>query len=232
MEVGYTYSVDKECPICGEKTKVTKVRSRLIKLKQDFDFCNHYKDFNPYYYSVWVCSHCGYAADEAHFSMLAQRDKDKVAEFLGKKEVKLQFKEERSRNDAIAAFKLGLFFADMIEAKPSYLAGLYLKLAWLYREAEEEGQEKELLARALEYYDKSLTTERYPIGSMTDNAVMYLIGALHYKTGDLEKATQYLSRIVGSEKARLEPNIYNRARDLWQDIRQEKEKAEALAKAQ
>lgn len=232
MEIGYTYVVDKECPVCAKKTKVTKVRSRLIKISQDYDFCTYYKDFNPYYYSIWVCSHCGYAADEPHFEKVQEKNKEKIAQFLSKKEVKIQFHEQRSRNDAIAAFKLGIFFADMIEEKPSYMAGLYLKLAWLYREAESEDQEKELLVRALEHYDKSLTTERYPIGAMTDNAVMYLIGALSYKTGNVEKATQYLSRIVGSERARLETGIYNKARDLWQDIRQEKEKAEALAKAQ
>ena len=112
------------------------------------------------------------------------------------------------------------------------MAGLYLKLAWLYREAEETEKEKEVLVRALDCYDKSLSTERYPIGPMTDNAVMYLIGALSYKTGNLEQATQYLSRIVGSENARREPNIYNKARDLWQDIRKEKEETEMEKKAQ
>ena len=48
MEVGNTYVVQKICPVCGQKAPVTKVRSRLITLKTDSDFCVHYKDFNPY----------------------------------------------------------------------------------------------------------------------------------------------------------------------------------------
>lgn len=231
MAVGFTFTVEKECPVCSEKTKVTRTRSRLIKVSQDYDFCVRYKDFNPYYYSIWVCSHCGYAADEAYFERINEINKEKIAAFLKQKEVKMEYKEERTRDEAIAAYKLAIFFADLVNSKPNRMAGLYLKLAWLYREAGDEAKENEILPRALEYYDKSLTTERYPIGNMTDNAVMYLIGALHYKTGNIEQATQYLSRVVGNENVRdLEPNIFIRARDLWQDIRKERDLAKAAAK--
>ena len=38
----YTYTVEKTCPICGEKTHVTKMKARLITLSTDEDFCVHY----------------------------------------------------------------------------------------------------------------------------------------------------------------------------------------------
>lgn len=230
MAVGFTFSVEKECPICEKKMQVTKTRSRMIKISQDADFCMHYQDFNPYYYTIWVCPHCGYAADEAHFAMIASKDKEKIAAFLKEKEVRIAYKETRTWSEAIAAYKLAIFYAELTEAKASYLAGMYLKLAWLYREAKDQEHEQDLLQRALRYYDQSLTTERYPIGAMTDTAIMYLIGALNYMTGNFEQATQYLSRVVGNDRARLEPNIYNMARDLWQDIRKEREDAKEQEK--
>ena len=64
MAEGFTFVVEKECPICGEKTRVTKTRSRVIVEKKDVDLCTHYKDFNPYLYTIWVCEHCGYAGPE------------------------------------------------------------------------------------------------------------------------------------------------------------------------
>lgn len=235
MSVGFTYSVDRQCPICGEKIQVTKTRSRMIKIKQDSDFCVHYKEFNPYYYDIWVCSHCGYASDEKHFDTLREKEKVKIAEFLKNRKVKIAYKEIRTRPEAISAFKLALYYADLIGAPESRKAALYLKLGWLYREgaeeAEEKGQEEEaaafrekeqeVLVRALEGYDKALTTERFPIGSMTDTAATYLIGELYRRTGNTEKAIQYLSRVIGDKRARNETVIYNLARDLWQDMRSE-----------
>lgn len=230
MAVGFTYSVEKECPICGEKFQLTKTRSRLIKIKQDSDFCIHYKDFNPYYYDIWVCSHCGYASDEKHFDTLREKEKEKIAEFLKARKVKIEYKEVRTRVDAINAYKLALYFADLIGAPESRKAGLYLKLGWLYRESGEEdndaseeakAKEQEVLIRSLEAYDKALTTERFPIGSMTDTAATYLIGELYRRTGNTEKAIQYLSRVIGDKRSRMEPHIYNLARDLWQDMRSE-----------
>ena len=51
----YTYTVEKTCPICGEKTHVTKLKARLITLETDEDFCVHYQGVNPYRYRVWMC---------------------------------------------------------------------------------------------------------------------------------------------------------------------------------
>lgn len=223
MAVGFTYSVERDCPICGEKMQVTKTRSRLIKVKQDSDFCVHYKDFNPYYYDIWVCSNCGYASDEKHFNTLREKEKVKISEFLKDRKVKIQYSEVRTREEAVNAFKLAIYFADLIEAPSSRMAGLYLKLSWLYRESGEEEKEQEVLKRALEAYDKALTTERFPIGSMTDTMVTYLIGELYRRTGNKEKAVQYLSRVIGDQRSRMEPAIYNLARDLWQDMRKEEE---------
>ena len=70
--------------------------------------------------------------------------------------------------------------------------------------------------------------EHYPQGAMTDNMVIYLIGAIYYRLGETEKATQYLSRIIGDQNLRvMDPKIYDHARDLWQEIREKKDAAGA-----
>ena len=38
MAEGFTFVVEKPCPICGEMTHVTKTRSRIIAEKKDVDF--------------------------------------------------------------------------------------------------------------------------------------------------------------------------------------------------
>ena len=115
---------------------------------------------------------------------------------------------------------------------PGHIAGLYLKMAWLFRESGDKQKENSALEQAANYYDKSLSTERYPLGTLTDVAVMYLIGAIQNRLGNVETATQYLSRIVSDREARTERSIFTKARDLWQDIRERKEREKAAQAAE
>ena len=58
------YQVEKTCPICEKAFTVTKTRGQMIPVKTDTDFCTHYNDLNPYYYAIWLCPHCGFAAQD------------------------------------------------------------------------------------------------------------------------------------------------------------------------
>lgn len=227
----YTFTVEKKCPVCGETTRVVKVKSKLLAERTDEDFCVHYKDFNPYFYKIWFCEHCGFAADEKTFlGSIPLTHKRKIQEFLNSRKLGLKFVEERQVPDAVASFKLAIFYAELTGQSLAKRAGLYLELGWIYRASEEKEREGEMLERAISLYDRSLMTERYPINGLSDNTVIYLIGALYYRLHDFEKSTQYLSRIIGDQRIRDEDIVlYKRARDLWQRVREEK-KEEALQK--
>ncbi len=218
----FTFLIHKPCPICGETSRIVKTKSRLLAEKTDEDFCVHYKGFNPYFYRIWFCEHCGFAADEKHFlSVLPARKKQKIQEFLGKRHLGMEFTEVRGVPEAVASYKMAIFFEELIEGTYNTRAGLYLSLAWVYRDSGEKEKEMEAMQNAADFYDKSLMKERYPIGNMTDNMVIYLVGAIYFRMGDLDKATQYLSRIIGDQKARnMDAQLYKRARDLWQDVRE------------
>lgn len=219
----YTFTVEKKCPVCGETTRVVKVKSKLLAERTDEDFCVHYKDFNPYFYKIWFCEHCGFAADEKTFlGSIPLMHKRKIQEFLNSRKLGLKFVEERQVPDAVASFKLAIFYAELTGQSLAKRAGLYLELGWIYRASEEKEREDEMLERAISLYDRSLMTERYPINGLSDNTVIYLIGAIYYRLHDFEKSTQYLSRIIGDQRIRDEDIVlYKRARDLWQRVREE-----------
>ena len=223
----YTFVVEKKCPICGKMTRVSKTKARLITLSTDEDMCVHYKDFNPYYYKVWFCEHCGFAAEEKVFvGNMPAKHKEKIAEFLSRRKMALEFVEERGKAEAVASFKLGIFYAEMLEASFNRRAGLYLMLAWIFRDAGERENEMEMLGRAAELYDRSLTTEEYPQNGMSEGLCMFLIGAIYYRKGDIEKSTQYLSRIIGDQSLRTsDSKLYDRARNLWEDVRAAKKES-------
>lgn len=183
----------------------------------------HYKGFNPYFYKIWFCEHCGFAADEKTFlGTMPSLHKKKIQEFLAQRKLGMQFVEERGIPDAVASFKLAIFYAEMTDQPLARRAGLYLELAWIYRADGEQDKENEMMQRAADLYDTSLMTERYPINGLSDNTVVYLIGAIYFRMQDYEKSTQYLSRIIGDQSIRDNDNrLYKRARDLWQTIRED-----------
>ncbi len=225
-----TYSVEKECPVCHIKFNVTRTRGRQILVKQDSDFCSHFQDINPYYYSIWVCSHCGYAAPDSGFENLSAAAQDKIAKFLSSRTVNVNYSGIRTREQAIATYKLAIFFAELIAAPESKLADLYLKLSWLYREGENAQEEKSAQTIACDHYEQALFRERLPIGKLSEAAVSYLIGELARRTGQTEKALLYLGKVVGNPTAKLEPRVYSMARDAWHEARNDRDRQKEEAK--
>ena len=228
----FTFTVEKPCPVCGESTRVVKTKSKLIVDSTDEDFCVHYKNFNPYLYKIWFCENCGYAADEKTFlGSMSVIHKRKLKEFLDSRKLNMQFVEERGVPDAVAAYKLAVFFAEMTDQSLAKQAGLYLGLAWIYRYSGEQEKELEMMHKAAEMYDLSLMKERYPQNGMSDDTVLYLIGAIYYRLKDYEKSTQYLSRLIGDQSLRdRDIQLYKRSRDLWQNVREDQGEAEKEGK--
>ncbi len=231
----FTFVVEKPCPVCGQNTRIVKVKSRLMIQRTDDDYCCHYRDFNPYFYTILACEHCGYAADEKHFlTVLPDRHRATLAKFLKERRVSFIFSPERNLPDAVASYQLAIYCAEAVNAPLSRLAGLTLRMSWIYRLMEMKDEEMEWAKKAIDLYERSLMTERYPIESLTDNMVMYLLATLFNRVGNREQCASYLSRLINDKELKMVDNkLYYDARKLWQDIRMdnaEEEKAAATGK--
>ena len=226
-ELGFTYIVDKKCPLCDKMTRVTKYRSRLMSLGSDIDMCTHYQDFNPYHYTVWICENCGYAGDENHFTKgLNARAKQKIQDFLNNRKVAFTYNQDRSLPEAVASYKLAIYYAEMTDDSLAHIAGLYLKLAWVFRIAGDPYHEEPMLRKAAEVYDRSLMTEDYPVGPLTDTMCEYLVGAIYFRLNDFETSTKYISRLVSDRNLQtMDRKLYDMARNLWQDLKEARDKA-------
>ena len=225
----YTYTVEKPCPVCGEKTHATKLKARLITLGTDEDFCVHYEGVCPYRYRIWLCEHCGFAADEKQFTEepLSARDKAKIQELLEGRKINLPYTEERTVEDAIRAYKLAIYFVERVGWPLQKKAGYCMGMAWVYRDTEEHEKEAEMLRCAAELYEKSVMTEHYPIHGMSDSMALYIAGAAYYRMGDYEKATQMLSQIMSDQEVRKnDVKLFERTQNLWLDLREKKVEAE------
>ena len=222
----YTLVLEKNCPVCGRITKVTSTKTRLIAEMSDADLCVHYKDFNPYLYGVYVCENCGYAASQTRFlERMPERVRKAISSFLEKNDFKTPFVEERDKDEALTLFEMAIRFNEMFERSPGRQALLYQKMAWICRIEDDEILEREYMKKSAQLFEESITSERYPIEKVSDSVATYLIGIDYYMLGDIEKATKYLGQIITSNSIRSSaPRLYERARDIWQDIRSAKKK--------
>ena len=226
------YVVEKECPLCGGVFSTTRVRNSLQMIKQDTDFCTYYKEVNPYYYTIWLCSHCGYAAQDTYFcEALPTAAAEKLRGFLKERHVQIDLGGLRSLEQAITSYKLAIFYAEMVMTLSSRLAGLCMKLAWLYRESNQVAEERVALTKALEYYEKASLKERLPIGGLTELSLQFLRGELFRRTGNLEEACIYLGRLVSNPRARSEKRIFELARQCWFLAKEEKQTEEGSLSA-
>ena len=221
------YQVEKTCPICEQNFKLTKTRGQIAAESTDTDFCTHFKELNPYYYTIWVCPNCGFAAHEERFFTLLEGARQNLKTFLTGREVKLDLSGPRSWEQAVTSYKLAIYYAGMVGLPASHIASLELRLAWLYREKAMVAEEMAVLDRAVKNYEAAFMREQTPIGTLTEVTLSYIIGELLRRVGRYDEALSYLGRVVGNPQAKNEKRILEMAREAWQASRDAKKAAEA-----
>lgn len=221
MEKKLIYETDKECPLCSNSFKVIRTRVGIKLISMDTDFRMKYEGVDPYLYIVWACPHCGYAAPDTCFAPLTDGEKAILHKALQGKQIGVNLQGERTVNQALTSYKLAVYFGELRKIPRSQMGGLYLKMAWLYRDKENKDTEQVCLLNAVEHYIEAYSTERFPIGKITENTLKYLIANLLDRVGRYEEAAQWLSKVV-NQRSYGEAKILEMARDLWQEIKEKR----------
>lgn len=198
----YLYDKEVTCPVCGFNFKVKAVKTSGYRaLKKDSDFFTRYSLVNPYYYDVWLCNSCGYAAMKVDFERIKESQKQQVLEKITKKWHGKDYPEEYDINIAIERYKLALLNYVVTEAKASKKSFCCLKIAWMYRLLEDSENELLFLNQALEGLTYAYMNEDFPLNGMDKFSTMYLLGELNRRVGKIEEANQWFSKLITSPSA-------------------------------
>lgn len=201
-ELDCLYDKKVTCPVCNSSFTVKAVKTSSYKMKgKDSDFFIRYELINPYFYDVWICNSCGYAAMKADFEKIKSFQKELVETNITPKWRGRDYKTPYDINTAIERYKLSLLNYYYIEAYSSKKAMNCLKLAWLYRLLNDTKNEQTYLTEALNGFNDAYINENFPIYGMDKFTIMYLIGELYRRTGDNENALLWLGRVITSPVA-------------------------------
>ncbi|MCO1600576.1 DUF2225 domain-containing protein [Desulfosporosinus nitroreducens] len=212
------------CIFCGSPFISQRVRSRFaVPYRTDSDFCPHFREgnYNPHYYFVNVCPECGFAFSEEFSEQFPLGSKELINSRITKHWKKRDFGEERDLQQALESYKLAILAGTLKKEKNAVLAGLCLRLAWLYRTEDNTEQEMRFLVLALKAYEESFVHSDFADTSMSEIRVLFMIGELSRRLEQYKKAVSYFSKIIQHKNADGEPKIVNLAREQWREAAEE-----------
>lgn len=207
-----------DCPVCKNAFTTKRIRtSAQIVVKRDEDFCTYYKEENPYFYGVWVCPFCGYAATEGKFEKIRTDDILRIREKITSMWLQRDFGGQRTLDQAIEIHKLAIYEGNILGFEESYLATLSLRLAWFYRYKENKQLEERFLKHALEKYSYAFSNENFPIAGMSSPVLSYLIGVLNKRFENHKDAIKWFQQTIKDPEGYKVRHIITKARNAWQD---------------
>lgn len=230
MTVPPFYGKEIQCIYCKKIFPTLKVRSKFIKVGHtDSDFRPIYSDpnINALYYNVYVCEHCGFSFTEEFSNYFAPGTREEIQKQITEKWVPHHFNGERTIFQALQTYKLGLICGAIKKEKFVSLAGLALRIGWLYRSLNNEEQERRFITLARNYYLDSFSTDDYSGTKMSGTRVIYMIAELSRRISDIETATRFFSKVIEQQHISGEAKLIEMAKEQWQLVREERAKLRA-----
>jgi uncharacterized protein len=211
------------CPICDNKFTTKRIRSRFIKvISYDTDLCPIYQEveqLNPILYHVQICPACGYSYSEDFSPYFPTNGKDIIIDKVSTNWTPQSFSEQRTIPDAIKTYKLAVYCATLKKEKHIILAGMYLRLAWLYRILLNDEQEQRFMKLAIGEYTESYSVGDFQNTQVSELKISYLLGELYRRTNQTEYSVKYFSKVIEKQKISTEPRLVEMAKERWNEIR-------------
>ncbi|KMJ58831.1 hypothetical protein AB685_07050 [Bacillus sp. LL01] len=217
------YRRDISCENCKHAYSTLKIKSRFIRpLTHDTDFCStyHSEESNPLLYYVSVCPQCGYAVTDEFSPEFTAESLQAIRTKIQKHWQYKDYGQIRSVKTAINAYKLGIYSGIIKKEAAIVMAGLYLRLAWIYRTIEKNTtQEQRFLKLAVEQFELSYSTGDFEEKDMSEIKLLYLIGDLHSRLNHNRQTIQYFQLVIQHQDKEKEKRLVEKARDRWYEIR-------------
>jgi uncharacterized protein len=222
------YDRNIQCLVCNKNYTTKKIRSRFVRaVKHDTDFCSYYQpeENNPLLYYVHVCPHCGFSASEEFTSYFPPQTLEQIKEKICSQWSGMNYCGIRSVRDAISTYKLAIYSATLKKERHIAIAGLHMRLAWLYRTIGNQEEELRFLRLACKEYMESYISEDYEDTHLSEIRLLYIIGELNRRIGNEKQAVLYFSNVIQKQNETIEKRIVEMAKDRWFEIREQRKTA-------
>ncbi len=216
----YAYSVDVQCPVCGDHFQASKLfESKLKQLNHDTELRTRFEDIEPIHYKAWVCPGCLYANFMNRFSGLSASQRSSLQQTItSRKDILAGLPKPGGNTErAINDYRLVIECLTQIKAPANVTASAWLNLAWLYDDAGDVEAATAARQNSLAAYEQFYFQERSLTPSMEFQA-LYIIGELNKRLGNIRKAHEYFLKVL-HYKGHNMAMLTELARDSLQELK-------------
>jgi hypothetical protein len=216
----YSYSVDVQCPVCGNNFKANKLfESKLTQLSRDPELRTHFQNIEPIHFKVWVCPDCLYANFLNRWSDLSACQRSTLKRSVEKRKSDLAGLSEPDGDAerAINNYRLAIECLTQIKAGSNMIASAWLNLAWLYDDRDDADLATTARKNSLEAYEEFYFEER-SLAPALEFQALYIIGELNKRLGNIKKAHEYFLKVVHFNGYSM-PILTELARDELQELK-------------
>ncbi|MCR4435668.1 MAG: DUF2225 domain-containing protein [Clostridiales bacterium] len=216
----YIFSKQVRCPVCNKNFNVKMPKNSKLKLDRvDYDFRKRYVDFEPLWYSIWVCPECYYSNFIADYEKIPFKSIKPLREKTGelKDKISVEFTEPRNIDQVFTAYYLSIFCANIYNAAPQKMGKLWIQLSWLYKDVNDEEMFKKTSSLALENYYNAFYKSKLNISAEQEQQYYLILGELFLLKGDEKEAQKHFySAIKRNSGSQL---LNQQAQDRLQEVK-------------
>jgi uncharacterized protein (DUF2225 family) len=226
----YLYEKEISCPVCGQTIHVNSIRSSKLILKRiDPDYRRVYNDFEPLWYSVWVCPYCYYANFNKEFLRISEKEQKRIKRLS--KSAKDIFGQHLDGSFSLVQvlnryFLLLFWFKETETSLYDFekIGKIFLMLSWLYHDIQEIELSLTATKNAIEYFVMFMDDITVRTTATKDQYLCLLLGELNLKIGNIDKARNYFyqSLALRGGNVRMKQQAQNRIQDLKIQKQQQK----------
>ncbi|MCX7709684.1 MAG: DUF2225 domain-containing protein [Clostridia bacterium] len=216
----FVYDKEVKCPLC--KNQLNLKMQRLSKLKLDHvepDFRQKYVDFEPLWFTIWLCPHCNYANFYYDFESIT----DKGVKALQAKSGELRnmlpekFSGPLEINKVFTSYYIALYCAEIYGAPPLKIAKLWMQISWLYKDMEDMVMYKMASSKALEFYHHAYYNFKLNISVEQEQQLSIILGELYLLQENTTEAIKCFHNAIN--RAQGKPLLNQQAQSRVEELR-------------
>ncbi len=216
----YLYDKNISCPVCDHNFPVRAIRaSRLRLAKSQKDFREIHENFDKLWYQVWSCPSCYYSAMYSEFNEIDNRTKEKLYLLQTDYRNSISLNVDNMSPDINQVFirhYLALNTKNLMKKMDFKVCRLWISLAWLYQDMEDEKMFSMAYHTAREAYMHVMMHSRIDLPSQEVQRLYILIAEMTLYEGDEAEALKFFQKAVMVDQ---KTGLAAQARDRIYDIK-------------
>lgn len=195
----YLYEKAITCPVCNRDFQVEVLQySKLKLIKTEASLRKIYKDIDPLWYAIIVCSNCCYANHHNDFFEVSDKFIKKIKEkitFL-RQNIALSYTLPRQINQVFTAYYMAITCIKNLNINPVKIGRLWLSLSWLYNDIGDYNLYIAASNEAFKYYYDALYNSRFKLSDEQEQQCCLVISELYLSKEDKNAAIKHLQMAI------------------------------------